>query len=85
MKKDDNKQFFSNSINFRKDVNKPLGRINNTIINLNKKNDNKNIISNTKLLYEKMKKNTFTNNFKKNEPKKNEYKKFQKERFKALQ
>ena len=72
MKKDDNKQFFYNSINFRKDVNKPSGRINNTIINLNKKNDNKNISSNTKLLYEKMKKNTYTNNFKKNEPKKNE-------------
>ena len=78
---DDNKQNMHNSMGFRKTEKKGSAKFNNSLMKSNKKIDNKNITSssNTKLLYEKIKKKTYTNNFKKSndtEYKKNETFKF---------
>ena len=67
LKMDENKQFMHNSMGFRKTEKKGSAKFNNSLMKSNKKIDNKNITSssNTKLLYEKIKKKTYTNNFKK--------------------
>ena len=74
-----NQNQFHNSVGFRKKDKKKLSiknndAMNNSLINSNKKNDNNknynanniSTASNTKLLYEKMKKKTYSNYFKKN-------------------
>ena len=64
---DENKQYMHNSMGFRRTEKKGSAKFNNSLMKSNKKIDNKNITSssNTKLLYEKIKKKTYTNNFKK--------------------
>ena len=81
LKADENKQIMPNSMGFRKTEKKGSAKFNNSLMKSNKKIDTKNVTSssNTKLLYEKIKKKTYTNNFKKsneNEFKKNETFKF---------
>jgi hypothetical protein len=58
LKMDENKQFMHNSMGFRKTEKKGSAKFNNSLMRSNKKIDNKNITSssNTKLLYEKIKK-----------------------------
>ena len=81
LKEDENKQIIHNSMGFRKKEKKGSAKFNNTLMKSNKKIDTKNLTSNanTKLLYEKIKKKTYNNNFKKSnetEFKKNETFKF---------
>ena len=62
---------FHKSLGFRKNDNKNISiKMNNSIIDSNKKIDNKSIhtnssVNNTKLLYDKIKKKTYSNNYKK--------------------